>query len=152
MALMLLSQGTPGLRKPYFLFFARPGGNRNNPMGHRLRPGISGQVTTVCFLPKGFNVETVEYKNISFTVWDVGGQDKIRPLWRHYFQNTQGRPCELPMDWHGLVGCEQRVAIVLGYQAPALALLQLLGMGDRRGSRYLKGIRRVFLFAVGEGS
>lgn len=31
----------------------------------------------------GFNVETVEYKNISFTVWDVGGQDKIRPLWRH---------------------------------------------------------------------
>lgn len=39
----------------------------------------------------GFNVETVEYKNISFTVWDVGGQDKIRPLWRHYFQNTQGK-------------------------------------------------------------
>ena len=39
---------------------------------------------------KGFNVETVEYKNICFTVWDVGGQDKIRPLWRHYFQNTQG--------------------------------------------------------------
>uniref|UniRef100_A0A8D2FM58 ADP-ribosylation factor 1 n=2 Tax=Theropithecus gelada TaxID=9565 RepID=A0A8D2FM58_THEGE len=38
----------------------------------------------------GFDVETVEYKNISFTVWDVGGQDKIRPLWCHYFQNTQG--------------------------------------------------------------
>lgn len=37
----------------------------------------------------GFNVETVEYRNICFTVWDVGGQDKIRPLWRHYFQNTQ---------------------------------------------------------------
>ncbi|OMJ22500.1 ADP-ribosylation factor 1, partial [Smittium culicis] len=37
-----------------------------------------------------FNVETVEYKNINFTVWDVGGQDKIRPLWRYYFQNTQG--------------------------------------------------------------
>ena len=34
-------------------------------------------------------METVEYKNINFTVWDVGGQDKIRPLWRHYFQNTQ---------------------------------------------------------------
>ncbi|CAK5283279.1 unnamed protein product [Mycena citricolor] len=37
----------------------------------------------------GFNVESVEYKNISFNVWDVGGQDKIRPLWRHYYQNTQ---------------------------------------------------------------
>lgn len=41
------------------------------------------------YIISGFNVETVEYKNISFTVWDVGGQDKIRPLWRHYFQNTQ---------------------------------------------------------------
>eukprot|EP01084_Bolivina_argentea_P094854 170546_1 len=38
----------------------------------------------------GFNVEQVEYKNIGFTVWDVGGQDKIRPLWRHYYKNTQG--------------------------------------------------------------
>ena len=38
----------------------------------------------------GFNVETVEYKNIKFTVWDVGGQDKIRLLWRHYYRNTQG--------------------------------------------------------------
>jgi ADP-ribosylation factor protein 1 len=37
----------------------------------------------------GFNVETVEYRNINFTVWDVGGQDKIRKLWRHYYQNTQ---------------------------------------------------------------
>merc|ERR1712142_969906 len=45
-------------------------------------------VTTIPTI--GFNVETVEYKNISFTVWDVGGQDKIRPLWGHYFQNTQG--------------------------------------------------------------
>merc|ERR1712107_801856 len=45
-------------------------------------------VTTIPTI--GFNVETVEYKKINFTVWDVGGQDKIRPLWRHYYQNTQG--------------------------------------------------------------
>ena len=38
----------------------------------------------------GFNVETVEYKNIKFNVWDVGGQDKIRRLWRYYFQGTDG--------------------------------------------------------------
>ena len=66
-------------------------------------------VTTIPTI--GFNVETVNYKNISFTAWDVrhpalfllppvtqnlwttdaqvGGKDKIRPLWRHYFQNTQ---------------------------------------------------------------
>jgi ADP-ribosylation factor protein 1 len=45
-------------------------------------------VTTIPTI--GFNVETVEYKNLRFTVWDVGGQDRIRPLWRHYFQNTSG--------------------------------------------------------------
>ncbi|XP_050978404.1 ADP-ribosylation factor 4-like [Labeo rohita] len=38
----------------------------------------------------GFNVETVEYKNISFTVWDVGGQTKIRALWKYYYQYTEG--------------------------------------------------------------
>ncbi|XP_063513081.1 ADP-ribosylation factor 2-like, partial [Pongo pygmaeus] len=38
----------------------------------------------------GFCTETVEYKNITFTVWDVGSHFKIRPLWRHFFQNTKG--------------------------------------------------------------
>ncbi|CAN8270794.1 unnamed protein product [Cochlearia groenlandica] len=45
-------------------------------------------VTTVPTI--GFNLETVEYKGINFTVWDIGGQEKIRKLWRHYFQNAQG--------------------------------------------------------------
>lgn len=63
------------------------------------QPSVHKRQLWICFafvhcvtspLISGFNVETVEYKNISFTVWDVGGQDKIRPLWRHYFQNTQG--------------------------------------------------------------
>ncbi|XP_049850587.1 ADP-ribosylation factor 1-like [Schistocerca gregaria] len=45
-------------------------------------------VTTIPTI--GFNVENVQYKNINFTVWDVGGQDKIRPLWRHYYLNSQG--------------------------------------------------------------
>merc|ERR1712038_1080590 len=45
-------------------------------------------VTTIPTI--GFNVETVEYRNLSFTVWDVGGQDRIRKLWRHYFTGTNG--------------------------------------------------------------
>ncbi|XP_048758887.1 ADP-ribosylation factor-like isoform X2 [Ostrea edulis] len=46
----------------------------------------------VCTIPTiGFNVETVSpVKGVSFTVWDVGGQDRIRPLWKHYYQNTEG--------------------------------------------------------------
>jgi ADP-ribosylation factor protein 6 len=37
----------------------------------------------------GFNVESVTYKNVKFNVWDVGGQDKIRPLWRHYYSGKK---------------------------------------------------------------
>ena len=62
---------------------------------------ISGKTTilyklklneTVSTIPTiGFNVETVQpAKGVSFTVWDVGGQEKIRQLWRHYYQNCQG--------------------------------------------------------------
>ncbi|KAH3761042.1 ADPribosylation factor subfamily protein [Pelomyxa schiedti] len=48
--------------------------------------GLGEIVTTIPTI--GFNVETVEHNNISWTVWDVGGEDKIRPLWRHYYLDT----------------------------------------------------------------
>ncbi|KAM3752360.1 hypothetical protein ACB098_03G012300 [Castanea mollissima] len=46
----------------------------------------------------------LEYKNISFIVWDVGGQDKIRPLWRHYFQkNDRDRVVEARDELHRIL-------------------------------------------------
>lgn len=53
---------------------------------YKLKLGQS--VTTIPTV--GFNVETVTYKNVKFNVWDVGGQDKIRPLWRHYYTGSYG--------------------------------------------------------------
>lgn len=35
----------------------------------------------------GFNVDTVEYKNLKLTMWDVGGQFRLRSLWHHYYKN-----------------------------------------------------------------
>lgn len=52
---------------------------------YRLKMGEVVQTTPTI----GFNVETVTRKNLTFSVWDVGGQDQIRGLWRHYFRNTQ---------------------------------------------------------------
>ncbi|KAK8866895.1 Arf GTPase arf1 [Tritrichomonas musculus] len=49
---------------------------------------LGEHVTTIPTI--GFNVETIEYKGFNMNVWDVGGQDRIRALWRHYFHNTQG--------------------------------------------------------------
>uniref|UniRef100_A0A3B3UIQ0 ADP-ribosylation factor-like protein 14 n=1 Tax=Poecilia latipinna TaxID=48699 RepID=A0A3B3UIQ0_9TELE len=49
---------------------------------------LGNVVTTIPTI--GFNVETVEHRNISFTVWDIGYHLMTRPLWRHYYANTQG--------------------------------------------------------------
>jgi len=38
----------------------------------------------------GFNVESVKFNNVTIMMWDVGGQEKIRTLWKHYFENTEG--------------------------------------------------------------
>ena len=35
----------------------------------------------------GFHVDTIEYKNLKLTMWDVGGQHRLRDLWHHYYQN-----------------------------------------------------------------
>lgn len=47
--------------------------------------------STITIPTIGFNVETVQYKNINFTVWDVGGQHLVRPLWKHYYPGTNGK-------------------------------------------------------------
>ena len=49
---------------------------------------LNETVTTIPTI--GFNVEEVQVKSLTFTVWDVGGQDKIRPLWRHYLNDNDG--------------------------------------------------------------
>lgn len=84
---------------------------RSSPAAILYKLKLGQSVTTIPTV--GFNVETVTYKNVKFNVWvklppqsftivtkvfstkemspqDVGGQDKIRPLWRHYYTGTQG--------------------------------------------------------------
>lgn len=52
---------------------------------NRLKLGeVTHTVPTV-----GFNVESISYKNVSFFMWDVGGQEQIRLLWRHYYDQTE---------------------------------------------------------------
>lgn len=83
---------TIGKRREIVIFFSHPGGG----------VFLMGSFLSV----QGFNVETVEYKNLKFTIWDVGGKHKLRPLWKHYYLNTQGSPvsagCRLPqaVDYH----------------------------------------------------
>jgi len=48
-----------------------------------------GEVTTT--VPTfGLNMEIVEFKNFKLYCWDVGYQQRIRVIWRHFFENIQG--------------------------------------------------------------
>lgn len=37
---------------------------------------------------QGFNIKSVQSTGFKLNVWDIGGQRKIRPYWRNYFENT----------------------------------------------------------------
>ncbi|KAJ6239608.1 adp-ribosylation factor a1e [Anaeramoeba flamelloides] len=53
---------------------------------NKLRYGETG--TTLPSI--NFNEETIEFQTALFHIYDVCGQDKIRPLWSHYFEKAQG--------------------------------------------------------------
>ncbi|XP_069495949.1 ADP-ribosylation factor-like protein 11 [Ambystoma mexicanum] len=45
--------------------------------------------TVETFPTVGFNVESLETdSHVSLTIWDVGGQDKLRPNWKEYLEDT----------------------------------------------------------------
>lgn len=52
----------------------------------------AGKTTIVNFICEpqipviGFSVETVVYKSLDFICWDLGGQARVRALWRHYYR------------------------------------------------------------------
>ncbi|XP_025113262.1 ADP-ribosylation factor-like protein 3 [Pomacea canaliculata] len=37
---------------------------------------------------QGFNIKSVQSSGFRLNVWDIGGQRKIRPYWKNYFDNT----------------------------------------------------------------
>ena len=52
---------------------------------------------------KGFNIKTVQSAGFRLNVWDIGGQRKIRPYWKNYFENTDVLVstflCSINFDW-----------------------------------------------------
>jgi small GTP-binding protein len=37
----------------------------------------------------GFNIEEVTAAGVTVTIWDCGGQEKLRSTWRYYYKGTQ---------------------------------------------------------------
>lgn len=34
-------------------------------------------------------METVDYRDVSFTIWDISGSQKVRHIWKHYYANVK---------------------------------------------------------------
>lgn len=37
---------------------------------------------------QGFNIKSLQHEGVRLNVWDIGGQQAIRPFWSNYFENT----------------------------------------------------------------
>lgn len=71
----------------------------------------------------GFNVEQVSpFKNVTLTTWDVCGQEKIRPLWQHFYTHCEclvfvvdsadhARMDEARTELHGIVDSPEMTGI-----------------------------------------
>ena len=47
-----------------------------------------GNASPEAFDPVSDSGRSVQYGNLNFDVWDLGGQTSIRPYWRSYYANT----------------------------------------------------------------
>ena len=75
-----------GKRSVNVLFLGLDGAGKTSCLYWLKCGDISSVIPTI-----GFNVETIQpVKNVSFTVWDVHGGDKARPLWSRYFSGCDG--------------------------------------------------------------
>jgi len=77
-----------GTKETRLLMLGLDGAGKTTTLNH-LKTGPSAEVA-MTEPTVGFNVETVTLNKIKFNIWDVGGQDSIRGLWRHYYLGTQG--------------------------------------------------------------
>ena len=47
-----------------------------------------GESITNTIPTMGFNIEEIQYKNLTFKAWDLGGQQRFREMWHHYYEHT----------------------------------------------------------------
>ena len=80
----------------------------------------------------GFNVETINHKNISFIIWDIGGQDKIRDLWDYYYKNTNAVIFVLDSEDRDRIedSCKELWKIINNYEMTRKPILVLANKQD----------------------
>ncbi|ODN05948.1 ADP-ribosylation factor-like protein 4C [Orchesella cincta] len=84
-------EALPGTQSPYHVVMVGLDSAGKTTALYRLK--LDSYLNTVPTI--GFNCERIrgskgKSKGVNFIVWDVGGQEKLRPLWRSYTRHTDG--------------------------------------------------------------
>lgn len=105
----------------------------------------------------GFNCEKVKgkygkSKNVNFTIWDVGGQDRVRPLWRTYAKGAEGIMFVIDSADHDTLE-ESRMELSQLFMNPemnSLPILLLANKQDLPNAFDLDYLNRYFLNSFSE--
>ena len=62
---------------------------------------------------QGFNIKSVQSSGFKLNVWDIGGQRKIRPYWRNYFENTDVLVLHFYVVWEKILELDNHLALCL---------------------------------------
>ena len=81
---------------------------------------------------KGFNLETIEYGNVRYQIWDVGINSQTRPLLRHYYAQTEA--VVFVIDCHDKERCREAVDELLDdvVKADELKGIPILVLGNKQ--------------------
>jgi len=91
----------------------------------------------------GFNCERVRgtvgnSRGVTFIMWDVGGQDRIRPLWRSYTRSADG--IVFVVDSADLERLEEaRVELLRTARTPEAAGIPVLVIANKQDLMYAQG-------------
>ena len=88
----------------------------------------------------GFNLETISRKKVTFEIWDVGGQEHIRDLWKHYYEN-EGMDGVLfvvdATDEYRLKTAKNALQIIMAGLSPTNAFICILANKQDKFSKLL---------------
>jgi ADP-ribosylation factor protein 1 len=80
-------------------------------------------------------VETISpCRGVSLTVWDVGGQDHLRTLWHHYFDNIDGLVFVIDSTDHQRMGLSKAELIGI-YQHESMNHIPLVIIANKQDSQ-----------------
>ena len=102
---------------------------------------LKKDIGTVTVPTEGFNAESLKYKGndgrLELTLWDLGGQDKLRNMWKHYLVGSDGIIFVVDAtDDARLELCGQELATCLQDESLAEArILVLANKQDQTGAK-----------------